>query len=143
MQAKITWLGKRKFSAIADSGREVIIDAKPEDGGEGQGVRPMELLAMGLGGCTGIDVALILERMRIPVASLEMTVDGERSETAPHKYTHFTITYEVDAPLATPEKVWRAIILSQEKFCSAAHSFNAPITAVLILNGERLEKQER
>ena len=124
---------------MADSSREVVIDAKPETGGEGQGVRPMELLLMGLGGCTGIDVAMILERMRIQLDRLEMQVDGERADADPKKYTRFTITYFIDAPAAPLDKVMRAIRLSQDKYCSVAHSFAAPVTAVLILNGERYE----
>ena len=137
MRATVSWHGKRKFSAVAESDREVTIDAKPEAGGEGQGVRPMELLLMGLGGCTGIDMVMILEKMRIQVDRLEMEVDGERTDTEPQKYTHFTITYHVDAPDAPLERVLRAVRLSQEKYCSVAHSLIAPIDAVVVLNGER------
>ncbi len=137
MDATISWKGKRKFTAIADSEREVIIDAKPDAGGEGQGVRPMELLLMGLGGCTGIDMIMILERMRLKVDRLDMQVSGDRAETEPQKYTHFTITYIVDSPDAPLEKVERAVKLSQDKYCSVAHSLSAPIDAVIVLNGER------
>ncbi len=138
MQAKVTWFGKRKFTAVAESGRTVVLDAKPEAGGEGDGVRPMELLLMGLGGCTGIDMAMILERMRIPLERLEMRVDGERAADYPQKYTGFTITYEIDAPGASPDKVLRAIALSQDKYCSVAHSLTGSVQAALILNGERV-----
>ncbi len=136
MQARVSWKEKRRFEAVADSNHVVIIDAKAEAGGEDQGPRPMELLLMGLGGCTGIDVTMILERMRIPYQRVDVVLDAERADDIPQKFTKIKMTYEVDAPGASLEKVIRAVKLSQEKYCSASHSITAPLEAILILNGE-------
>ena len=139
MQATVVWKGKRRFEAVADSGHAVTIDARPDAGGENAGPRPMELLLMGLGGCTGIDVALILERMRISCDRLEIRLDGERAPEPPERFTRVLLTYEIDAPGAAADKVLRAVRLSQEKYCSAAHSLNAELAAAVVLNGERCE----
>ncbi|PWI58744.1 hypothetical protein BM613_01210 [Sulfoacidibacillus thermotolerans] len=136
MHARVSWKEKRRFEAVADSNHVVTIDAKRDAGGEDQGPRPMELLLMGLGGCTGIDVTLILERMRIPYQRVDVVIDAQRAEQIPQKFTQITLTYEIDAPGAPLEKVVRAIKLSQEKYCSASHSISAPLRALLVLNGE-------
>ena len=97
----------------------------------------MELLLLGLGGCTGIDVTMILERMRIDYQRVDIHLDAERAADLPQKFTAITLTYEVDAPGAPLERVMRAVTLSQEKYCSASHSLSADLHAVLVLNGER------
>ena len=137
MRAKVSWQDKRRFTAVADSGHSVTVDAKPDVGGENRGPRPMELLLMGLGGCTGIDMTMILEKMRIPYQRIDITLDGERASAPPEKFTEITLTYEVEAPDAPVDKVLRAVKLSQEKYCSASHSLNAKLHAVLVLNGVR------
>ncbi len=139
MRAQVNWVQKRQFDAVGDSGHHVTIDAKSEAGGDNLGPRPMELLLMGLGGCTGIDVTLILERMRIPYNAVNITLDGERAPSPPEKFVKITLTYHVDAPDAPLDKVVRAVKLSQEKYCSAAHSLNAELKAVVMLNGVRHE----
>lgn len=139
MRAQVTWQDKLRFEATADSGHTVVIDAKPEAGGENRGPRPMELLLMGLGGCTGIDIILILQKMRVAFERVNVVLDGVRSTERPERFTDITLTYEVDAPGAALDKVERAVHLSQEKYCSAAHSLNARLRAVIVLNGERHE----
>lgn len=135
MKARVSWKEKRRFEAVSDSNHIVTIDAKKEAGGEDQGPRPMELLLMGLGGCTGIDVTMILERMRIAYDRVDVLLDADRAKEIPEKFTKIRMTYEVDAPNAPVEKVVRAVKLSQEKYCSASHSLCAPLEAILILNG--------
>jgi len=137
MNVQVTWQGKRRFEAKGDSGHIVSIDAKQDVGGENLGPRPMELLLMGLGGCTGIDITLILEKMRIPYHRVDIEISGERAENPPQKFTEITLTYHIDAPDAPWEKVARAVRLSQETYCSASHSLNAVLHADLVLNGER------
>lgn len=139
MRAVVSWKGKRRFEGTPDSGHRVTMDAKLDAGGENTGPRPMEMLLMGLGGCTGIDVTLILERMRIPYEKVDVVLDGERAPEPPERFTRITLTYEIDAPGGSFDKVARAIRLSQEKYCSVAHSLNAEQKAVLVLNGERRE----
>lgn len=137
MDVRVSWQGKRRFEAVGDSGHTVTIDAKQDVGGENQGPRPMELLLMGLGGCTGIDVTMILEKMRIPFERVDIVISGTRAAQPPEKFTEITLTYHVDASGAPWDKVERAVRLSQEAYCSAAHSFSAVLHAVLVLNGEQ------
>lgn len=136
MNVQVAWQGKRRFQAIGESGHPITIDAKADVGGENLGPRPMELLLMGLGGCTGIDVTMILEKMRIPYNRVEIALQGARAEQPPEKFTEITLTYHIDAPNASWEKVERAVRLSQETYCSASHSLSAKLIAVLVLNGE-------
>lgn len=135
MHVTANWQGKRAFIATGPSGHAVPLDASPDVGGEGNGVRPMELILMGLIGCTGIDISLILERMRQPLESLHIDADGTRREEYPQKFTEIHVTYHVTGDLPA-DKVWRAIHLSEEKYCSASASLNADIIPHLVLNGE-------
>ncbi|MCY0876550.1 MAG: OsmC family protein [Firmicutes bacterium] len=137
MDVRVSWQGKRRFEAVGDSGHPVTIDAKPDVGGENRGPRPMELLLMGLGGCTGIDVTMILEKMRIPFTSVDIEITGARASKPPEKFTEITLTYLIEAPDAPLDKVQRAVRLSQEAYCSASHSLSADLHAVVVLNGER------
>ncbi|GGI98184.1 hypothetical protein GCM10010885_04710 [Alicyclobacillus cellulosilyticus] len=134
MRVTTTWQGKRHFVSTGPSGYTVSMDASAEAGGEGKGHRPMELLLMGLTGCTGIDVAMILERMRQPLQSLEIEAEGKRREEHPQAFTEITLTYKVTGDVQ-PEKAWRAIQLSEEKYCSASASLKARIVPRLLLNG--------
>jgi putative redox protein len=92
---------------------------------------------MGLVGCTGIDVAMILERMRQPLDRLDIEAVGQRREEYPQAFTEIHLTYHVDGEIP-PAKVWRAIRLSEEKYCSASASLNARIVPHLVLNGEEI-----
>lgn len=139
MKVKASWLGKRRFEATGPSGQAVYMDAKAEDGGLGQGNRPMELLLMGLIGCTGIDITLIMERMRQPLEALEITAEGHRREAYPQAYTEIHLTYSMTGEIS-PEKAWRAINLSEEKYCSASASLSAEILPKLILNGQEIAR---
>lgn len=138
MHATVRWQDKIRFEGMGESGHAVTIDAKADVGGENKGPRPMELLLMGLGGCTGIDIIMILQKMRIPFERLDIHLDGARAPEPPEKFTQITLTYEIDAPGASVDKVIRAVKLSQEKYCSASHSLSAELSAVLVLNGERV-----
>ncbi len=108
------------FVATGLAGVEVRIDASPTIGGTGDGVRPMELLLMGIAGCSAIDVVHILRKQRLEVPSLSVRVHGEREPDAvPAVFTEIRLDFTFGAEL--PEaKVRRAIELSLEKYCSAA-----------------------
>ena len=136
---KITahWRGRRHFEAVGPSGYVVPMDAKKEAGGEERGNRPMELLLMGLTGCTGIDVTMILERMREPLEDLRIEAQGTRREENPQKFTEIHLTYQL-AGSVSPKKACRAIHLSEEKYCSASASLSATIVPHLVVNGERI-----
>lgn len=142
MHVDVNWQGKREFAGTGNSGHAVTMDAKPEVGGEDKGARPMELLLIALGGCTGIDVVSILDKMRLPYSRVDIGIDGERADEHPQRYTAIAMTYTVDAPDAPLERVMRAVRLSQNKYCSVSHSLRTPIKAILVLNGERYEVPE-
>lgn len=137
MKATVTWQGKMAFQATGEaSGNSVTIDGPPDNGGQNLGPRPMELLLFGLGGCTGIDVVLTLEKMRQNVESFSMEIEGERAEDHPRRFTDIHLVYKFSGDLS-PDKVRRAITLSQEKYCSASQSLNANLSFSFEINGER------
>ncbi|WP_018133242.1 OsmC family protein [Effusibacillus pohliae] len=143
MKVSVQWEGKRRFAARGESNHPVVMDAKPDVGGEDQGPRPMELLLMGLGGCTGIDIVMILEKMRLMVEEFRMEIEGVRREEYPQKFTEIHVKYILKGANLTPDKVERAIRLSEDKYCSASASLNARIRTSYELNGVVYEMGER
>ena len=122
MQAELSWESGLRFRARSGSGHEVVIDAPSRPGHAG--ASPMELFLIGVAGCTAMDVVAILERMRVPPASLSVEVAGERATVNPKRYTAIDLRYRVTGPGLTHEKVERAIALSLESYCSAAASLH-------------------
>jgi putative redox protein len=123
MKARVKWIEGVSFAAEAGSGHAVILDGAPENGGRNIGVRPMEMLLMGLAGCTAFDVVHILRRGREPITDCVVEVDAERAETDPKVFTRIHLTYAVTGRGLSPAKVERAIELSAEKYCSASIMF--------------------
>jgi len=121
--AKITWLGERAFLGEAGSGHAVVMDGAPEAGGRNIGFRPMEMMLMGLGGCTAFDVVMILERSRQKVTGCEIALEGERAETDPKVYTKVKMVFTLKGHDLKPAVVERAIKMSEEKYCSASAMF--------------------
>jgi len=116
---KSTWTGGSGFTSEFTSGHQVMTDAPAAAGGEGAAPSPMELVLAGLAACTGVDVASILTRMRVPLQSLEVTAEAERSEAHPRVFTAIRLRYLVRGEV--PEKkLEKAIALSESKYCSAA-----------------------
>lgn len=114
-----TWTGGMRFVHQSASGHALVTDAPSEHGGLGSAASPMELLLLGLIGCTGVDVASILERMKQPLEGLEVSAEAERAEEHPRVYTRIHIIYTLKGDL-DPKKVERAIDLSETKYCSAS-----------------------
>ena len=123
MKAKITWLNGRAFVAESGSGHAVVIDGAPEAGGRNIGVRPMEMMLMGLGGCTAFDVVMILEKSREKVTACEVSLEAERAEEDPKVFTKVKMIYHLKGENLKPAAVERAIKLSSEKYCSASKMF--------------------
>jgi len=123
MKAKITWLNGRTFVAESGSGHAVVLDGAPEHGGRNIGIRPMEMLLMGLGGCTAFDVVMILEKSREKVTGCEVSLEGERASEDPKIFTAVKIVYRLKGEDLKPAAVERAIKLSEEKYCSATKMF--------------------
>src|SRR5712691_9913674 len=108
-----------RFDAEAGSGHHVTLDASEHDGGQNDGFRPMELLLVGLGGCTGMDVISILRKKRQQVTGYEVHVSGIRAEDHPMVFVEITVEHVVTGHRIQPEAVARAIELSEERYCGA------------------------
>lgn len=120
MLTGFTWKGKMVFEAKTESGYSVLMDAKPEVGGEDKGPRPMELLMVSLGGCTAMDVVSILKKMRVDLESMTIDIDSERATEHPKLFTKVNIEYNFTGRNMKPEDVKKAIELSLERYCSVA-----------------------
>lgn len=108
------------FEAVNESGIKIQLDASPAIGGENKGARPMELLIMGLGGCSGIDIINILKKQRIEVGEMRIKIEAEREPDAvPSLFKNIHINFIFKGDL-DKSKVERAINLSLEKYCSVA-----------------------
>ena len=113
-------LGNMAFRAITETGHEVVMDAAPEVGGSDTGPRPMELLLVGLGGCTGMDVISMLRKMRQDVTDYQIQISGERATEHPKVFTSIHVAHVVRGRGLNPESVRRAVELSATRYCSAA-----------------------
>ena len=121
MQATVRWTGQEGMSFLAEtgSGHLVAMDVAPEAGGRNLAPRPMEMVLLGAGGCTGLDVVLILKRGRHQVSGCDVRLEAERAETEPKVFTRITLHFVVRGKGLPREAVERAVRLSHEKYCSA------------------------
>ena len=108
------------FDAVDANGHTVKIDTSPETGGKNYGVRPMQLLLMGLGGCSGIDILSILKKQRQEVTDFRMSIEGDREQDVePSLWQNITIVFEIEGNV-DQDKAEKAVALSMEKYCSVA-----------------------
>ena len=119
MKARVRLLDGMTFVAESGSGHAIVMDAAPDVGGSDLGARPMELLLMGAGGCTAIDVVHILRKARQAVTGCVVELDGERAPDDPKVFTRIRMHYVVTGKSLAPAQVERAIKLSKDKYCSA------------------------
>jgi putative redox protein len=115
VEAKVTWVEERRFVGQA-SGHGIVVDSSVQK----QGPSPMELLLVGLAGCTAIDVVGILQKKRQQLVGLEVNTRAERAEEHPRVYTRIEVEYVIQGRDISPKAVEDAIRLSEEKYCSAA-----------------------
>jgi putative redox protein len=120
MKARIKWVEDVMFVGETESGHSVVIDGPAEHGGRNLGIRPMELILQGLGGCTTFDVLHILKKARQPVTDCVVELEAERAETEPKVFTKIHIHFVVTGQGLSEKHVERAIQLSAEKYCSAS-----------------------
>lgn len=120
MKARIKWVQDVMFVGESGSGHAVVMDGAPDAGGRNLGVRPMEMLLLGLGGCSAFDVMLILKRSREAVTDCVVDIDAERATTDPKVFTKIQMNYTVTGRALDRKKVERAVQLSMEKYCSAS-----------------------
>lgn len=120
MKATIKWTGDASFVGTADSGHEVVMDGPPELGGRNKGTRPMELVLIGLGGCTAFDVVHILRKSRQRIVACEAQVKAERAVADPKVFTRIHVHFAVTGENLDAKRVEHAIELSANKYCSAS-----------------------
>lgn len=117
-EAKVTYIGGLQFVGVATSGHAIVMDGDIEVGGKNTGSRPMELLLMGIGGCSGMDIVSILKKKKQEVKGLEINVKGQKAETYPKKFTDINIEFVVRGRNIAEDAVKKAVELSMEKYCS-------------------------
>lgn len=127
MKATVSWNENLKFTGVADSGFSVVMDTKKESGGDNSAVRPTELLAMSVGGCTAMDVISILKKKRQNVTGLDVVVHADRAMDHPRKFLAMTIEYIVTGRNVDPEAVERAVQLSEDKYCSVINTLKGNV----------------
>jgi len=120
MKARVKWVQDATFIGEAGSGHAVVMDGPPESGGRNLGPRPMEMLLLGMGGCTAFDVVYILQRARQPVLDCVVELEAERAEEAPKVFTKIHVHFIVSGRGLSEKQVERAVQLSAEKYCSAS-----------------------
>ncbi len=132
------------FEATNSRGNTVAIDTAVEQGGQGAGASPMELLATAVAACSGMDVADILRKARQRVDSFEMDVEGERpTDRTPRPFTRLRVTYRFTGEIA-PQHARRAVDLGLRKYCSVAESLDKSIAlfTTIIVNGETIHDEQ-
>jgi putative redox protein len=120
MKARVKWIEGLTMVGESGSGHAVVMDGAPEFGGRDLGVRPMEMLLLGMGGCTQIDVLMILRKGRHDVRSVEVEIEAERAEEHPKVFTKIHAHFRIGGRELPEKAVARAIELSAEKYCSAS-----------------------
>ncbi|MBT8117491.1 MAG: OsmC family protein [Gammaproteobacteria bacterium] len=120
MKARVKWVEAATFLGESGSGHAVVMDGPPDSGGRNLGVRPMEMLLLGMGGCTAFDVVYILKRARQPVDDCVVELSAERAESEPKVFTHIHVHFVISGEGLAEKQVARAVELSAEKYCSAS-----------------------
>ena len=120
MQARVKWVEEVLFMGQSGSGHTVMMDGPEEVGGRNLAARPMEMLLMGLGGCSTFDVVSILKKSRQSVTGCEVEIRSERADTEPKVFTKINLHFIVTGENLKESAVQRAVSLSAEKYCSAS-----------------------
>lgn len=122
VDVKLNWTGGKAFTATNMTGCEIVMDGRKE-----AGPSPMDLLLQALGGCSAIDIVVIMEKVRTPLSRFEMTIEGLRNGTDPKYYTEAVLRFDVWGEGINPDKLNRAINLSIFKYCSVYHSLRTDL----------------
>jgi len=120
MNVRIKWVDGAMFLGESGSGHAVVMDGAPENGGRNLGLRPMEMLLTGMGGCTAFDVKMILDKARQNVTDCVAEIEAERADTVPSVFTKIHVHFIITGKGLTDKAVARAVSLSAEKYCSAS-----------------------
>ena len=119
MKARVKWVEDLLFLGESGSGHTVVMDGPKELGGHDTGIRPMELLLLGMGGCTSFDMVQILKKARQDIRDCVVEIDSERSDDIPKIFTKINVHYKITGKNLKETQVKRAVELSTEKYCSA------------------------
>jgi putative redox protein len=120
MKARVKWVEEVTFIGESASGHAVVMDGPPESGGRDLGIRPMEMVLLGMGGCTAFDVVMILKKARQPVTDCVVEMEAERATSEPKVFTRIHVHFIVTGNGLSDKQVARAVELSAEKYCSAS-----------------------
>jgi putative redox protein len=120
MRATIKWVDNVMFVGQSGSGHSIVIDGPPQAGGTNAGIRPMELMLVGLGACTSFDVVSILKKSRQDVTDCRAELEAERADEIPQVFTRIHVHFVVSGRGLKPRQVERAVNLSADKYCSAS-----------------------
>lgn len=120
MKARVKLIEGVSFVGQSESGHSVVMDGPPESGGHNLGIRPMEMLLLGLGGCSAFDVVHILRKARQPITDCVADLSASRAETDPKVFTKIHVHFTVTGQSLDPKRVEQAVQLSAEKYCSAS-----------------------
>jgi len=118
-----TWLGNMKFESTNPSGHNLFIDAGPENGGNSEGYRPKALMLSALAGCSGLDVALLIKKMKLEVADFKIEIDANLTEEDPKYYHKVGMHFHFCGADLNEKKLQRAVDLSVEKYCGVMEMF--------------------
>ncbi len=127
MNARIKLIEGVAWMAESDSGHALVVDGSPGIGGRNLGFRPMELVLVGLGSCSAMDVLSILRKQRQQVSDVRVELSGERADAVPAVFTAINVHYEVEGSDLNEKAVQRAVDLSMEKYCSVSHMLRATV----------------
>lgn len=120
MKVRVKWVEDVCFLGESETGHAVILDGAPEAGGRNIGMRPMEMLLIGMGGCTSFDVVTILKKARQDISNCVAEIDATRADEVPKVFTKIHVHFVVTGKNLNPAQVERAVKLSAEKYCSAS-----------------------
>jgi len=132
----LNWTGNMSFETEMN-GHKVVLDADPSVGGENKGVRPKPLMLLALAGCTGMDVASMLKKMRVDFEDLKITIDANMTEDHPKHYNKMHVIYTFKGKDLPLEKLQKAVNLSEEKYCGVSEVYKK---AMEITNEIRVEE---
>lgn len=120
MKCRVKWLDHMSFVGESGSGHSVVMDGAAEAGGRDLGIRPMEMLLLGLGGCSAFDVVLILKKARQPIRDCVVEIEADRAEEIPKIFTRIHMHFIVSGKGLDADRVRKAVGLSADKYCSAS-----------------------
>ncbi|HAD10184.1 MAG TPA: OsmC family protein [Porticoccaceae bacterium] len=120
MQARVKWVDGAMFLGESGSGHSVVMDGPEDHGGRNMGIRPMEMILLGMGGCASFDVVSILKKSRQVVQNCEAKLEAQRADAVPAVFTAINIHFVVTGCDLKEKQVKRAVELSAEKYCSAS-----------------------